>query len=57
MRQFGIGHIMEAILDALENTAAVANVNERARQAGFKAGYNQCLNNVNPFFASKFTDE
>ncbi|KAJ0476561.1 hypothetical protein HanHA300_Chr13g0478741 [Helianthus annuus] len=32
--------IVEAILDAPENTAAVANVNERARHAGFKAGYN-----------------
>ncbi|KAJ0575790.1 hypothetical protein HanPSC8_Chr05g0193861 [Helianthus annuus] len=57
MREFGIGHIVEAILDAPENTAAVANVNERARHAGFKAGYNQCLNDVNPFFASKFTYE
>ncbi|KAJ0788070.1 hypothetical protein HanPI659440_Chr05g0187371 [Helianthus annuus] len=57
MRQYGIGHIVETILDAPENTAAVAVVNERERQAGFKAGYNQCLNDVNPFFASKFTDE
>ncbi|KAJ0438600.1 hypothetical protein HanHA300_Chr16g0615871 [Helianthus annuus] len=40
MRQFGIGHIVEAILDAPENTAAVADVNERVCQAGFKAGYN-----------------
>ncbi|KAJ0940305.1 hypothetical protein HanRHA438_Chr02g0081881 [Helianthus annuus] len=57
MRQFGIGHIVEAILDAPDNTVAVADVNERAPQAGFKAGYNQCLNDVNPFFVSKFTDE
>ncbi|KAJ0844118.1 hypothetical protein HanRHA438_Chr15g0698861 [Helianthus annuus] len=57
MRQHGIGHVVEAILDAPENAVAVDNVNERARQAGFKAGYNKCLNNVNPFFASKFTDE
>ncbi|KAJ0805672.1 hypothetical protein HanPI659440_Chr02g0080941 [Helianthus annuus] len=49
--------IVEAILDALENTAAVADVNERARQAGFKVGYYQCLNDVNLFFSSKITDE
>ncbi|KAM0016094.1 hypothetical protein Hdeb2414_s0031g00709131 [Helianthus debilis subsp. tardiflorus] len=32
-------------------------MNERARQAGFKAGYNKCLGDVNPFFTSKFTVE
>ncbi|KAJ0915138.1 hypothetical protein HanPSC8_Chr06g0246511 [Helianthus annuus] len=52
MREFGIGHIVEAILDAPENTAAVANVTS-ARHAGFKAGYNQCLNDVNPFFCEQ----
>ncbi|KAM0035356.1 hypothetical protein Hdeb2414_s0015g00445401 [Helianthus debilis subsp. tardiflorus] len=57
MRQFGIAHIVESILDALENTDAVADVNKRARKAGFKVGYNQCLNDVNPFFSSKFTDQ
>ncbi|KAM0039345.1 hypothetical protein Hdeb2414_s0012g00381041 [Helianthus debilis subsp. tardiflorus] len=41
MRQHGIGHIMEAILDAPETAAAVTDMNERARQAGFKAGYNK----------------
>ncbi|MFS7904207.1 hypothetical protein Hanom_Chr01g00033341 [Helianthus anomalus] len=51
MRQCG------GLLDALKNTAVVANVNEHTCQAGFKAGYNQCLNDVNPFFASKFPDE
>ncbi|KAJ0836459.1 hypothetical protein HanRHA438_Chr16g0767181 [Helianthus annuus] len=40
MRQFGIGHIVEAILDAPENTAVVADVNECMCKAGFKAGYN-----------------
>ncbi|KAM0064682.1 hypothetical protein Hdeb2414_s0003g00105971 [Helianthus debilis subsp. tardiflorus] len=28
-----------------------------AREAGFKAGYNQCITHVNPFFQSKFNDE
>ncbi|KAJ0715882.1 hypothetical protein HanPI659440_Chr13g0506491 [Helianthus annuus] len=57
MREHGIGHIVQTILDAPENTSAVAETNERARQAGFKAGYNKCLSDVNPFFASKFIDE
>ncbi|KAF5810838.1 hypothetical protein HanXRQr2_Chr04g0174341 [Helianthus annuus] len=57
MRQHGIRHIVEAILDAPENATAVTDMNERVRQAGFKAGYDKCLNDVNPFFSSKFTDE
>ncbi|KAF5803021.1 hypothetical protein HanRHA438_Chr06g0275501 [Helianthus annuus] len=57
MRQHGIGHIVEAILDAPENAVAVTDMNERAYWAGFKAGYNKCLNDVNPFCGSKFTDE
>ncbi|MFS7917716.1 hypothetical protein Hanom_Chr03g00192461 [Helianthus anomalus] len=32
-------------------------IEHRAREAGFKAGYNECLNHVNPFYQSKFTDE
>ncbi|MFS7915175.1 hypothetical protein Hanom_Chr02g00162231 [Helianthus anomalus] len=57
MRENGIGHIMETILDAPENASAVGETNEHAHQAGFKAGYNKCLSDVNPFFNSKFTDE
>ncbi|KAJ0640060.1 hypothetical protein HanRHA438_Chr16g0748151 [Helianthus annuus] len=49
--------IVETILDAHENAAAVADMNKLARRAGFKAGYNKCLGDVNPFFTSKFTDE
>ncbi|MFS7918865.1 hypothetical protein Hanom_Chr03g00206191 [Helianthus anomalus] len=40
MQQFGVIHIVNVILETPENTTAVANVNERAREAGFKAGYN-----------------
>ncbi|KAM0055234.1 hypothetical protein Hdeb2414_s0006g00203691 [Helianthus debilis subsp. tardiflorus] len=40
MRQHGIGHIVEAILDAPENVTAVNDMKERVRRAGFKAGYN-----------------
>ncbi|KAM0008052.1 hypothetical protein Hdeb2414_s0005g00156631 [Helianthus debilis subsp. tardiflorus] len=57
MREHGIGHIVETILDAPENATAVDEMNERARQAGFKDGYNKCLSDVNPFFTSRFTDE
>ncbi|KAJ0752741.1 hypothetical protein HanPI659440_Chr09g0327781 [Helianthus annuus] len=57
MRQHGIGHIVGAILDAPENATAVDDMNECVRQARFKAGYNKCFNDVNPFYASKFTDE
>ncbi|KAF5779252.1 hypothetical protein HanRHA438_Chr12g0568531 [Helianthus annuus] len=57
MRQHGVGHIVETILDAPENATTVAEMNERARQAGFKAGYNKCLSDVNLFFTRRFTDE
>ncbi|MFS7948439.1 hypothetical protein Hanom_Chr06g00560031 [Helianthus anomalus] len=57
MRQRGIEHILETILDAPENATAVVEMNERACQAVFKAGYNNCLSDVNPFFSSRFIDE
>ncbi|XP_021975134.1 uncharacterized protein LOC110870249 [Helianthus annuus] len=40
MRDHGIGHIVKAILDAPENAAGVDLIRMRARDAGFKAGYN-----------------
>ncbi|KAM0066973.1 hypothetical protein Hdeb2414_s0002g00055351 [Helianthus debilis subsp. tardiflorus] len=57
MRHHGIGHIVGTILDAPENASAINELKERAREVGFKAGYNECLNYVNPFYKSKFTDE
>ncbi|KAJ0765041.1 hypothetical protein HanPI659440_Chr08g0299021 [Helianthus annuus] len=57
MHDHGIGHIVGTILDAPENASAINELKERAREAGFKAGYNECLNHVNPFYQSKFTDE
>ncbi|MFS8034846.1 hypothetical protein Hanom_Chr17g01585981 [Helianthus anomalus] len=57
MRKHGIGHIVETILDAPENATAVTDMTEHASWAGFKAGYNKCLNNVNPFCGGKFTEE
>ncbi|KAJ0780970.1 hypothetical protein HanPI659440_Chr06g0243921 [Helianthus annuus] len=40
MRYHGIRNIVGTILDAPENTAAVNELKERAREAGFKAAYN-----------------
>ncbi|MFS7978009.1 hypothetical protein Hanom_Chr10g00910651 [Helianthus anomalus] len=57
MREFGVVNIVNAILVARENIAAVANVNECAREAGFKAGYNHYLNDVNALSSKQFTDE
>ncbi|KAJ0741223.1 hypothetical protein HanOQP8_Chr06g0225621 [Helianthus annuus] len=57
MRDQGIGHIVGTVLDAPENATAVNELKERAREAGFKAGYNECLSHVNPFYQSKFTDK
>ncbi|KAJ0781209.1 hypothetical protein HanPI659440_Chr06g0246701 [Helianthus annuus] len=57
MCDHGIGHIVGTILDAPENAVAVNDLKERAREAGFKAGYNQCIAHVNPLFQSRFTDE
>ncbi|KAJ0619382.1 hypothetical protein HanHA89_Chr02g0070751 [Helianthus annuus] len=57
MRDHGIGHIVGTILDAPENATTVNELIDRARQAGFKAVYNECLTHVNPFFKSRFTDE
>ncbi|KAJ0467639.1 hypothetical protein HanIR_Chr14g0687541 [Helianthus annuus] len=55
MRDHGIG-LSEPFLTRLR-TRAVNELKERAREAGFKAGYNECLNHVNPFYKSKFTDD
>ncbi|KAJ0680276.1 hypothetical protein HanPI659440_Chr16g0622471 [Helianthus annuus] len=57
MRDHGIEHIVGTILDAPENEAAVNELKERARQAGFKAGYNRCISHMNPLYQSTFTDE
>ncbi|MFS7997285.1 hypothetical protein Hanom_Chr12g01139921 [Helianthus anomalus] len=49
--------IVGTILDAPENASDVNELKEHAQQAGFKAGYNECLSHVNPFYKSIFTDE
>ncbi|KAF5758657.1 hypothetical protein HanXRQr2_Chr16g0731751 [Helianthus annuus] len=52
MHDHGIGHIVGTVLDASENASAVNELKERAWEAGFKAGCNECLNHVNPFYKS-----
>ncbi|MFS7993355.1 hypothetical protein Hanom_Chr12g01093081 [Helianthus anomalus] len=49
--------IANTILDAPENTDAVAEVVGRAREAGYKVGYTECLAHVNAVSVKKFTDE
>ncbi|MFS7993362.1 hypothetical protein Hanom_Chr12g01093161 [Helianthus anomalus] len=49
--------IANAILDAPENTDAVAEVVGRAREARYKVGYTECLAHVNVVSVKKFTDE
>ncbi|MFS8027728.1 hypothetical protein Hanom_Chr16g01502141 [Helianthus anomalus] len=57
MRDHGIAHIVATILYAPENATVVNELKERVQQAGFKAGYSECLSHVNPFYKSIFTDE
>ncbi|KAJ0796019.1 hypothetical protein HanPI659440_Chr04g0157271 [Helianthus annuus] len=57
MRNFGVLNIVNAILDAPENTDAVADVVGRAREARYKAGYIECLAQVNVISVKKFIDE
>ncbi|KAJ0506998.1 hypothetical protein HanLR1_Chr12g0464891 [Helianthus annuus] len=39
--------IIEAIMDAPETAAGLDLVKQRARDAGFKAGYNRCISHLN----------
>uniref|UniRef100_A0A251U4I6 Uncharacterized protein n=1 Tax=Helianthus annuus TaxID=4232 RepID=A0A251U4I6_HELAN len=57
MRDHGIGHIVKAILDAPENAASVEQIRLRAREDGFKAGYNRCISHINVLPQGKYTDE
>ncbi|MFS7905078.1 hypothetical protein Hanom_Chr01g00043531 [Helianthus anomalus] len=57
IRCHGIGHIVKAILDAPETAAGVDQIKLRAREAGFKAGYNRCIGHMNVLAQGKYTDE
>ncbi|MFS8005647.1 hypothetical protein Hanom_Chr13g01239801 [Helianthus anomalus] len=47
IRSHGIARIVQAIMDALETATGLDLVKERAREAGFKAGYNRCIAHMN----------
>uniref|UniRef100_A0A251TMF4 Uncharacterized protein n=1 Tax=Helianthus annuus TaxID=4232 RepID=A0A251TMF4_HELAN len=47
MRSHGIARIVQAIMDAPETAAGLDLVKQRARDAGFKAGYNRCISHMN----------
>ncbi|KAJ0789961.1 hypothetical protein HanPI659440_Chr05g0209541 [Helianthus annuus] len=47
LRTHGIARIVEAIMDAPETVAGLDLVKQRARDAGFKAGYNRCISHLN----------
>ncbi|KAF5810045.1 hypothetical protein HanRHA438_Chr04g0174431 [Helianthus annuus] len=57
MRNFGVVNFANAVLDAPENTDAVAEVVCRAREAGYKVGYVECFTHVNVVSPKKFTNE
>ncbi|KAJ0796380.1 hypothetical protein HanPI659440_Chr04g0161551 [Helianthus annuus] len=57
MRSHGIAHIVQAIMDAPETAAGLDLVKERARDAGFKAGYSRCVSHMNVMSAGGFTAE
>ncbi|KAM0041776.1 hypothetical protein Hdeb2414_s0011g00370241 [Helianthus debilis subsp. tardiflorus] len=57
MRDFSVANLAKAILDAPENTEAAAKVVECVREAGYNAGYIECLTHVNALSAKKFTDD
>uniref|UniRef100_A0A251T0Y7 Uncharacterized protein n=1 Tax=Helianthus annuus TaxID=4232 RepID=A0A251T0Y7_HELAN len=57
MRSQGIAHIVQAIMDAPETATGLDLVKERARDAGFKAGYSRCIGHMNVMSEGGFTEE
>ncbi|XP_035833495.1 uncharacterized protein LOC118482112 [Helianthus annuus] len=57
MRSHGIARIVQAIMDAPETAAGLDLVKERARDAGFKAGYSRCVSHMNVMSEGGFTAE
>ncbi|XP_035836222.1 uncharacterized protein LOC110911591 [Helianthus annuus] len=47
LRTHGIARIVEAIMNAPETSSGLDLVKERAREAGFKAGFNRCIGHIN----------
>ncbi|KAJ0933163.1 hypothetical protein HanPSC8_Chr04g0181801 [Helianthus annuus] len=57
LRTHGIARIVEAIMNAPETASGFDLVKERARDAGFKAGYNRCIGHINVLSAGGYTDK
>uniref|UniRef100_A0A251VR51 Transposase (putative) gypsy type domain-containing protein n=2 Tax=Helianthus annuus TaxID=4232 RepID=A0A251VR51_HELAN len=57
MRRHGIAHIVQAIMDAPETAAGLDLVKQRARDAGFKAGYSRCIGHMNIMSKGGYTEE
>ncbi|KAM0029406.1 hypothetical protein Hdeb2414_s0018g00525321 [Helianthus debilis subsp. tardiflorus] len=57
MRCHGIARIVQAIMDAPKTATGLDLVKERARDAGFKAGYNCCIGHMNIMSKGGYTDE
>ncbi|MFS8013381.1 hypothetical protein Hanom_Chr14g01332261 [Helianthus anomalus] len=57
MRSRGIAHIVQAIMDAPETATGIDLIKQRARDAGFKTGYNRCIGHINVMSKGGYTDE
>ncbi|KAF5816477.1 hypothetical protein HanXRQr2_Chr03g0134711 [Helianthus annuus] len=57
MRCHGIAHIVKAILNAPETATGIDLIKQRARDAGFKAGYNRCIGHINILSKGGYTNE
>ncbi|MFS7941314.1 hypothetical protein Hanom_Chr05g00474791 [Helianthus anomalus] len=57
MRCHGIAHIVQAIMDAPETATGIDLIKQRARDAGFKAGYNRCIGHINVMSKGGYTDQ
>ncbi|KAM0000264.1 hypothetical protein Hdeb2414_s0437g00893461 [Helianthus debilis subsp. tardiflorus] len=57
MRCHGNARIVQAIMDAPETATGLDLVKERARDAGFNAGYNRCIGHMNIMSKGGYTDE
>ncbi|XP_022019357.1 uncharacterized protein LOC110919392 [Helianthus annuus] len=57
MRSHGIARIVKAIMDAPETAIGIDLIKQRARDAGFKAGYNRCIGHINVLYRGGYTNE
>ncbi|KAM0014649.1 hypothetical protein Hdeb2414_s0034g00726201 [Helianthus debilis subsp. tardiflorus] len=57
MRSHGIAHIVQAIMDAPETATGIDLIKQRARDAGFKAGYSRCISHINVMSKGCYTNQ